>query len=218
VSSRSRPQRAPLRSACAAFACALVATASSARADIVAGADATSAEPSPATYEHRPEEPVADKKKTFVRGYALGGVSDGGVFGIHSRSFHTGAGIDLQVQKVSIPIGLGVDFGETRAGLSAGKVALSGGVLGVMGRFRLGVGLELAHVWLSRPNTDRTIGAIGGGPFALATVDVVDFGQARAFFAGVRPSASWLWGIEDVLAVDKGAPAWRVAVVAGFRF
>ena len=157
--------------------------------------------------------------KTTVRGIATGGISTAGLFGISSTAMHAGIGIGAEHGRLYAPMTLDVALGQTRSELSAGEVKLGAGIQGVVGPVRLGVGLDVGYAWIGRaPSSSGShIGMYAIDAHAVATVDVVDIGDGRAIYVGVKPSLGLRWG-ESLFAFDHGAIAWRGAAMVGARF
>lgn len=75
-------------------------------------------------------------------------------------------------------------------------MTVAAGVQWVLGRVRLGGGLDLGYAWMGRAATSvgPHIGIDALDAFALATFDVIDLGDHRALYPGVRPSGGLRWG------------------------
>jgi hypothetical protein len=221
-----------LRSAAALIV--LTAFTRPAMADIVPGGDPDDATtPAPATptviitttttrdepSDENDNHPKKLAGQSFVRGFGALGASNGSVFGIRSSGVHVGGGLTVdQGPHIAVPLSVEIDHGESAGGLKMTEAACAFGLQGVIGRFRIGGGMELSHMWISRLHTSRSIKAIGAGAFVLASVDVLSFEKDRAVFIGVRPVLSWRWGSSDPFDIGSGAPTWRIAGVIGARF
>jgi hypothetical protein len=156
---------------------------------------------------------------TTVRALASGGASAATLFGIGSTAVHVDAGVAAQQGRWVYPFVLTADIGRTTHGLQTGEITLSGGAQRTFGRLRLGGGLDLGYGWIGRARTSTGphIGMYALDAFLLATFDVIDLGDARAVYVGVRPSVGPRWG-ESFFAWGHGTTTWRGAAFAGLRF
>jgi len=166
----------------------------------------------------RPTPPPASPG-TVIRGSASAGASAASLFGISSTALHLDAGLGVDRGTVSVPVFMSVELGQTARGLSAGEVTIGAGAQAIVGRVRLGGGLDLGYGWIGRASTSSGshIGVWALDAFALATVDVLDLGNRRALYLGVKPSLGLRWG-EAFFAWGHGTDTWRGAALAGARF
>lgn len=161
--------------------------------------------------------PDATRPLSAVRGLASGGASMASLFDVSSTAVHVDAGVGFEHRRLFVPVFVDAELGKTRGGLGVGEVTLSVGFQGILGRIRLGGGAAGGYGWLSRATSTATIGMFGLDAFALATVDLIDFGDRRAIYLGVKPSVGVRWG-ETFFAWGHGTLAWRGAAMAGVRF
>jgi hypothetical protein len=162
----------------------------------------------------RPEPPG-----TVLRGVASGGGSVATLFGISSTALHLDAGVGFQERHAFILVTANAELGRTPGRLSAGEITVSATVQRVFGRARLGGGIDLGYGWIGRaPTSDGPhIGMYALDAVALVTVDVIDLGEHRALYLGVRPSIGLRWG-ESFFAWGHETLTWRGAAVTGIRF
>lgn len=203
------------------FAFASLAS-SSALADpsTVDPASAVERSPEPAAPPAAADEPASPAPSpTTARGIVGGGLSTASLFGVSSTAMHASLGVGVERGRAYIPVTLDLAIGQTRRELSAGEVKACVGVLGILGRVRLGAELGLGYGWLGRApsSAGSHIGMYAIDLAALATLDVVDIGERRAIYLGVKPSVGARWG-ESVFALDHIAVAWRAGALAGARF
>ncbi len=163
--------------------------------------------------------PPRPTSSTVVRGLASGGASAASLFGISSTAVHLDAGVSVQKERSFFPITLNAELGKTTNGLSTGEITLGAGVQWVVWRARIGAGLDVGYGWIGRAPTSAgpPIGMYALDGFALATADLVELGDHRALYLGVRPSVGVRWG-ESFFAFSHDALAWRGAVLTGIRF
>ncbi|CAN5920568.1 hypothetical protein BH11MYX4_BH11MYX4_13420 [soil metagenome] len=156
---------------------------------------------------------------TVVRGLAGGGASVATLFGISSTALHLDAGVGIQKERSFFPLTVNAELGQTPNGLSAGEITAGAATQWVIGRARLGAGLDLGYGWIGRAPTSigPHIGMYALDAFALATLDVIDLGDHRALYLGVRPSVGLRWG-EGLFAWSHDAVTWRGAALTGIRF
>lgn len=172
-----------------------------------------------ATEEDAPK-PAPPAPAVYVRGLAGGGASTASLFGISSSGGHLEGGLAVEQGHVFIPFLVNVEIGKTSGGLSAGEVTAGAGVMGVIAsRVRLGGGVDLGYGWLGRASTSigSFVGMYALDAFLLGTVDLLEIGDHRAVYVGVKPSIGTRWG-ESFFAWDHGTVAWRGVATAGLRF
>ncbi len=200
-----------------AAACSLVASIASVSALAFAQDESGDA---PATTEEDAPKPAPASPTVYVRGLAGGGASTASLFGIASSGGHLEGGLAVEHGHVFVPFLVNVEIGKTSGGLSAGEVTAGAGVMGVIAsRVRLGGGVDLGYGWLGRASTSigSFVGMYALDAFLLGTVDLLEIGDHRAVYLGVKPSIGTRWG-ESFFAWDHGTVAWRGVATAGLRF
>ncbi len=179
------------------------------------------AEPAPLPPPAMPAESPPPKPRPLpsVRGLAAGGASTGSLFGLSSTGLHLEAGFGVESGRLFVPIQANLDHGRTPAGIGLGDVTLSVGMQGILGRVRLGGGLDAGYGWFTRADSSSTphVSMWAADAFALATLDLIRIGEKRAVYIGVKPSVGVRWG-ESAFALGRAEPTLRAAAMAGLRF
>jgi hypothetical protein len=163
------------RAVLAALVASALVTSSAARADDVVIA--------PASAEVAPEPSHAHP--TYF-GLVSGGASYRRLYGIPIEAADLGLGVGSESKGIGLYVHAGFEPGRTIYGLTTRVYRLGASVEGIVGRFRMGGGLDVLDFTVTRitdPTTTMT--QLGIGVFALASLDVVRF-DGHALFLGLR--------------------------------
>jgi hypothetical protein len=83
-------------------------------------------------------------------------------------------------------------LGRTDHGLSTYQGWIGGSWEGTIDRFRLGLGMHFGFLGIKRATTGDLMAAMGVGPFAFATFDLLQYEERRALYVGARFEANWI--------------------------
>ena len=163
--------------------CALFAT-NAARADDDVAVGETSAEPAPAA--SRPARPT-------YAGIVSGGASYRSLFGLPVEAADIGLGFGVDSGGLGLYVRGGFEAGRLDHGLTTRVYRVGGSMEGIVGRLRLGGGVDVLDYGVTRVTDGTTINEIGVGFFVLGSVDVVRFDD-HALYLGARGDADWVGG------------------------
>ncbi len=162
-----------------AIACMLAASGRARADDVVIGGPGS--EPSAAT---------ATPHTTYF-GLVSGGASYRRLFGLPVEAADIGLGFGADSRGLGLYVRGDFEAGRADRGLTTRTFRLGGSAEGIVGRFRLGGGVDVLRFSVWRVTDSTTIDELGVGAFMLGSLDVVRF-DGHALFLGVRGDVDWI--------------------------